>query len=69
MVVLGLAHAAQGHDAVGAYTGALHDVMWTMAGFCAAATVLVAAVGSLRQRGAAADAAAGSAQVREPVLS
>ena len=55
--------------AVGAYTGALHDVMWTMAGFCAAATVLVAAVGSLRQRGAAADAAAGSAQVREPVLS
>ncbi|WP_371660487.1 MFS transporter [Streptomyces sp. NBC_00280] len=33
-----------------AYTGALHEVLWILAGFCAVATVLVATVGARSQK-------------------
>ncbi|WP_335970540.1 MFS transporter [Streptomyces sp. CA2R106] len=44
--------------AVDSYTGGLHTVMWVMAGFCAAATVLVAVVGSRTREQAAVPAEA-----------
>jgi EmrB/QacA subfamily drug resistance transporter len=37
------------HAAANAYTGALHDVLWLLAGLCLVATVLVAAVGRERE--------------------
>jgi len=40
--------------ATSSYTGGLHDALWVMAAFCAAATVLVAAVGSKQPTPAAA---------------
>jgi len=52
-----------------AYTSGLHDVMWTMACFCAAATVLVAVVGARTQRQVAVSPADSAPRVTEPALS
>ena len=52
--------------AVHAYTGGLHDVMLSMACFCAAATVLVAVVGARTQRRAVPIPAESASRIAEP---